>query len=977
MTESFFGLSRESEITTVLKSRLIRLLSDVDQNVSGSFATSGLLSSSNPQLYVHGLGSISLPLSDHDAVALRATCQQSPFGMGSETLIDTAVRKSWELDPHRFDVRSLAWQACVNEALERLGKDLGIVGGQRSMRADLYKLLLYEEGSFFKRHRDSEKAPGMFGTLVISLPCCHTGGDVETSFGGRQQILKTADASDFGYSYLAWYADVEHAVQPITSGYRLALIYNLIFTAPGTPQSASTSAKKKLELEKLLSSWKRTLETAGSGAPELLAYTTEHKYTDANLRFDYLKGKDRYRAQYLKDACGRQGFGLFLANFEYMVNGECVYEEPYRHSRRSRRGYDYDDHDYDYDHGNDNRSTADFHKLEDITSSEFKLRILMQTNGVMVVKDIPMPQTYIVQREAFQGIPEQEDYIGYTGNAGVEATHYYRNTCLVILPRTHLIDVLFEPATNGNGNLCSWLGSLLEMSRVNPDDQHCKDDLTNSCNTTVQWCRSQGTEQNKQMRLAVHDGRAIFDDLLGFVVDAALFLQSPELLRDAASVATKCLLFSVFKAIGSALTKFDLSDWKQGIESAVQTATHVHERYQALNALIEGYEASAGKVSDGEASDGEASDGEASDGESSDGKASDNESYDHTDLDILLEFMLESITVLLTCDCEVVREDGKALVDIATRCGDHYMFETVLPFVKSHVSNSSFAIAFFACLFRAGESGSLDTEVVTNVFADVLSDFLDDFKLEYQVASNKRVRYTEALPHRRTEIIGKPPTIMVAADDIVMLIGYCISLKNSKAINRILRRIRKDATTIDTSAFHDLLVPILKGLLRKLQRLGVPLVLPQYQSFFQDILDLYIQRYVGMEPYGESNWTRPPIGCGCAECRQLDHFLADPDNQEETYVLPPARRAHLHQRIGNSCKHETKQISLTATLVVTKIENPPQTSIWSWMQRRNEAIQNFKVIGTREAVQEILGDRYRDLRTFRAIRLSTAASTQP
>ncbi|MCJ1281729.1 hypothetical protein MMC26_001051 [Xylographa opegraphella] len=955
MGESFFGRFRESNTTTALKNQLTRLLGDVDHTVSGSFAVSGVLAdASNPQIYVHGLGSISLPLSDHDAVALRATCQQSPFGMSSETLINTAVRKSWELDPNRFDVRSTSWQACVVEALERLSKDLGIVGGQGSMRADLYKLLYYEEGSFFKRHRDSEKAPGMFGTLVICLPCCHTGGDVEATFGGRQRILTTADTSDFGYTYLAWYADVEHAVRPITSGYRLALTYNLIFTTPGIPQSASGGVQRKVELEKLLSTWERTLGTAVSQAPELLAYATEHKYTDANLNFDYLKGKDRYRAQFLKDSCVKQGFGLYLANFEYIVSGGCVYEEDRRRSGRYRRRYHYAVSDYD--RSNDHFSDAHYHKLEDYTSSDFKLRIRVQTNSVMVVRDIPMPESYIVQREAFQWPPEDEDYSGYTGNAGLEATHYYRNTCLVIIPRNHLVNVLFEPAKKGDEDLYSWLWTLHEMSIVSPGDQQCKDDLISACEMSVQWCQTRHTENTSQVRLSSNCDNGISAGLLGFVVEAALLLHSPELLRDATSMAAKCL-FSVFENMGNALTKFDISDWKQDIDVAIQSTTNVHERYWALNALIEGYEASVA-VSD-----------------AADYEFSDNDSYNPTDLDVLKEFMLESITGLLKNNCQVSREDGNTLVDISTRYGDHYMFEVVLPFVRSHVLNYSFSVAFLTCLFQAGETGNLDIEVVSNVFGDVLADVLDDFKLEYQIASNKRVRCTETTSHRPTEIVEGPPTITKTADDIVMLIGNCVPLQNSKAINRILRRIRKDAIAIDISAFPDLLIPILRGLLRKLQRLGVSLVLPQYQSFFQDILDLYIRRYVGDEPDGESNWARPRLGCGCAECRQLDHFLADTDSQQETFVLSPAQGAHFRHRIENSCKHQVVQINRMVALVFTKIEDPPHTSISRWIKRRDETIQNFKVIGTREVLQEILGDRYRDLRTFRVICRSTAAST--
>lgn len=45
----------------------------------------------------------------------------------------------------------------------------------------------------------------MIGTLVIALPSKHTGGDVETSFKGKTLTLSTAESSDYGYSYVAWY----------------------------------------------------------------------------------------------------------------------------------------------------------------------------------------------------------------------------------------------------------------------------------------------------------------------------------------------------------------------------------------------------------------------------------------------------------------------------------------------------------------------------------------------------------------------------------------------------------------------------------------------------------------------------------------------------------------------------------------------------------------------------------------------------
>lgn len=54
----------------------------------------------------------------------------------------------------------------------RVAADLGVQTGAK-VQAELYKLLLYQEGDHFVPHRDTEKAPGMFATMTLLLPCMH------------------------------------------------------------------------------------------------------------------------------------------------------------------------------------------------------------------------------------------------------------------------------------------------------------------------------------------------------------------------------------------------------------------------------------------------------------------------------------------------------------------------------------------------------------------------------------------------------------------------------------------------------------------------------------------------------------------------------------------------------------------------------------------------------------------------------------
>ena len=45
----------------------------------------------------------------------------------------------------------------------------------------------------------------MFGTLVISLPSEHEGGDIKVSHNGETKTYTTATHSAYQYQYIAWF----------------------------------------------------------------------------------------------------------------------------------------------------------------------------------------------------------------------------------------------------------------------------------------------------------------------------------------------------------------------------------------------------------------------------------------------------------------------------------------------------------------------------------------------------------------------------------------------------------------------------------------------------------------------------------------------------------------------------------------------------------------------------------------------------
>jgi hypothetical protein len=66
---------------------------------SQHFYASGIMAKIDPRIDVVGLGPVKLPLKPTAAKRLMAECVQTPYGKGTETLVNTKVRNAFELTP--------------------------------------------------------------------------------------------------------------------------------------------------------------------------------------------------------------------------------------------------------------------------------------------------------------------------------------------------------------------------------------------------------------------------------------------------------------------------------------------------------------------------------------------------------------------------------------------------------------------------------------------------------------------------------------------------------------------------------------------------------------------------------------------------------------------------------------------------------------------------------------------------------------
>lgn len=92
-------------------------------------------------------------------------------------MTDESRWKLWQLDKDKFSLQNSDWQAQLDEIKRQALIGLRITRQPEKVEALLSKILIYREGAAYPRE-DTERADCQVGTLAISLPSKHEGGDL-------------------------------------------------------------------------------------------------------------------------------------------------------------------------------------------------------------------------------------------------------------------------------------------------------------------------------------------------------------------------------------------------------------------------------------------------------------------------------------------------------------------------------------------------------------------------------------------------------------------------------------------------------------------------------------------------------------------------------------------------------------------------------------------------------------------------------
>jgi len=396
----------------------------------GDFFTFGTAEILAPRLEVDGVGVIALPLLAVQAAELVAVAERAPYGRGADTLIDTDVRRTWQISAGRVHIGGKHWAATLAAVLARVAEGLGV---GEPIAAELYKLLVYDQGSFFVSHRDTEKVPGMFATLVFALPSVSTGGELVIRHKDREARLDLKCEEPSEAAFAAFYADCVHEVLPVTSGCRLTMVFNLLRKGKGPKPEPPSYAAEQARVTALLGAWAGAKRGGDEDAPEKLIYPLEHAYTLAELGFDKLKGADAAAANVLAAAAPAAGCDLHLALVSIEESGTAEYADGYG-SRRSRW------------------SSDDEFEAGEVCDRDATLSEWRRPDGTpAALGALPLEAEELCPPDAFDDVePDEQEFHEATGNEGASFERAYRRAALVLWPRDRFLAVLNQagrPAT--------------------------------------------------------------------------------------------------------------------------------------------------------------------------------------------------------------------------------------------------------------------------------------------------------------------------------------------------------------------------------------------------------------------------------------------------------------------------------------------------------------------------------------------------
>ena len=213
------------------------------------------------------------------------------------------------------------------------------------------------------------------------------------------------------YYYTSFYADCQHEVEKVTKGYRLCLIYNLIYRGRDECPAPADNQKQVSAIVSAVTKWQEDIES--DDCPDMMTYLLEHKYCEASLSFQLLKNGDRAVADVLAQAKAIVDFDFYVGHVNMTEHWSAAH--------------------YGYGKYEEIECCDEFVHAEHLNSCDGNHSF----SKVEIYKDSFIPKDFFDTID-----PDEEEFEEATGNEGATVDKQYNWTALLLWPIRKRTDVI-------------------------------------------------------------------------------------------------------------------------------------------------------------------------------------------------------------------------------------------------------------------------------------------------------------------------------------------------------------------------------------------------------------------------------------------------------------------------------------------------------------------------------------------------------
>ncbi|KII89376.1 hypothetical protein PLICRDRAFT_41022 [Plicaturopsis crispa FD-325 SS-3] len=880
--------SSEDEVSDVHSDLLCNhnLRTDLTSALEGAYAYSSYLPKApDPEIHIAGKGRVMLPLDASFAEKLITRVSMEKF-WSLQTKYSNQGLTHWEAGADEVTFGNAAWAEYVHGVARTVSAALGIAQSVSTPKCVFRKLIVQKEGSRYPVPK-VPKEPGpenTFAKIVIALPSRYTGGRLEVSQpSSSPQILDMGPGSQSAASLLSWHVDSAPTMKPVTSGYRLALVYDLRHTHP-CPYDSIHAVRA---LYGVLQRWGASEYAEEADEVKMVAYMLKHNYSSANS-VRRMEPADARKVQLAKAVCAKTGFKAFLVELETRIYG---------HGYPERN----DDDEY-LDYATDEDEDGDAHPPKPNpsknTSTDF-WDCLDPTTGLDVdshsVADIdrnPIPHLSIdveskqIIPDGFYKLGEPDDEEVDQDSGGWRFDHH--RTALVFLPAEYEISYL--------------------LSRGG-------EEYTLSLLKAVTAARSSAEE-------------ALVDKVLGSlgpkhiaaacaIADISITWNDVSLWEKAVNAGGESISFAGLghPRLLKAWKQFSFERVRPAFERVLTRRESMTEGFTFLDTVVNAITRVDG------------------------------------DRDTVTGWCKAQTSHVLTSDPKPTKKDVAYFVEAAQSGRIAFISDIVLP----QVVKVSSIYNFWAMLAESLES-ERDT-IVTPGDSKRLADFE---KVMEKCLRGAILQWDASVFDYRGQEESPKASKLVA--HVMEIVDLCISAGHRNTCGALFNKIISSPSLKEDvpTAFTTVYVPVVNGLRKALKDHEIDMQTEPFGLFFRILVGLHLHHVLGAKP--TENTKVRKIGCGCAECNKLDHFMADTSMSRGRVPVPKEQRAHIEKRISDAAD----VISLVAprtrnanakSVTVAKVQQHAE-----WKKRHTRAKQFLASIAPGDTeLAKLMGARYADV----------------